>query len=41
MEHGKLDEAIDTLRLGYEMSDKVGREPTLVSASSPCVSTRR
>ena len=31
MEHGKLDEAIETLRLGYEMSDKVGREPTLVS----------
>src|SRR4051812_15765637 len=31
MEHGKPDEAIDTLRLGYEMSDKVGREPTLVS----------
>ena len=31
MEHGKPEEAIATLRLGYEMSDKVGREPTLVS----------
>jgi hypothetical protein len=31
MENGKPDEAIATLRLGYEMSDKVGREPTLVS----------
>jgi len=31
MEHGKPDEAIATLRMGYEMSDKVGREPTLVS----------
>jgi hypothetical protein len=31
MEQGKPDEAIATLRLGYEMSDKVGREPTLVS----------
>src|SRR5688572_13657652 len=32
MEHGKPQEAIATLRMGYEMSDKVGREPTLVSA---------
>ena len=31
MEHGKPEDAIATLRLGYEMSDKVGREPTLVS----------
>ena len=31
MEHGKPEEAIATLRMGYEMSDKVGREPTLVS----------
>ena len=32
MEHGKPEDAIATLRMGYEMSDKVGREPTLVSA---------
>jgi len=32
MENGKPEEAIATLRMGYEMSDKVGREPTLVSA---------
>src|SRR5688500_6208376 len=31
MEHGKPEDAIATLRMGYEMSDKVGREPTLVS----------
>jgi hypothetical protein len=32
MEQGKLDDALATLRLGYEASDKVGREPILVSA---------
>jgi hypothetical protein len=31
MEHGQPEEAVKTLRLGYEMSAKVGREPTLVS----------
>jgi hypothetical protein len=31
MEHGQPEEAIKTLRLGYEMSEKVGREPTLIS----------
>jgi hypothetical protein len=32
IEQGKTDEAIKTIRLGYEMSDKIGREGTLVSA---------
>lgn len=32
IEQGKADEAIKTIRLGYEMSDKIGREGTLVSA---------
>jgi hypothetical protein len=32
IEEGKNDEAIRTIRLGYEMSDKIGREGTLVSA---------
>src|SRR5262249_51171665 len=31
IEHGKVDEAINTLRLGYELSNKVAREPVLVS----------
>jgi hypothetical protein len=31
MENGKPEDAVATLRLGYELSDKVGREPTLVS----------
>ena len=31
IEQGKTDEAIKTIRLGYEMSDKIGREGTLVS----------
>jgi hypothetical protein len=32
IEQGMTDEAIKTIRLGYEMSDKIGREGTLVSA---------
>ena len=32
IEQGKTDEAIQTIRLGYEMADKIGREGTLVSA---------
>ena len=32
IEQGKTEEAIKTIRLGYEMSDKIGREGTLVSA---------
>jgi hypothetical protein len=32
IEQGKTDEAIKTVRLGYEMSDKIGRDGTLVSA---------
>jgi hypothetical protein len=32
IEQGKVDEALLTLRLGYEMSDKVGRDPTIVSS---------
>jgi hypothetical protein len=32
IQKGKTDEAIKTIRLGYEMSDKIGREGTLVSA---------
>src|SRR3954467_12157045 len=32
IEQGKANEAIKTIRLGYEMSDKIGREGTLVSA---------
>lgn len=32
IEEGKTDDAIKTIRLGYEMSDKIGREGTLVSA---------
>lgn len=32
IETGKTDDAISTIRLGYEMSDKIGREGTLVSA---------
>ncbi len=31
IEQGKTDEAINTIRLGYEMSDKIAREGTLVS----------
>ncbi len=31
IEQGKTDEAIKTIRLGYEMADKIGREGTLVS----------
>jgi hypothetical protein len=31
IEEGKTADALLTLRLGYEMSDKVGRDPTLVS----------
>lgn len=31
IEQGKPEEAIKTLRLGYEMSDKIGREGVLVS----------
>jgi hypothetical protein len=32
VEQGKIDEALSTLRLGYELSDKIGREPVIVSA---------
>jgi hypothetical protein len=32
IDQGKNDEAIKTLRLGYEMADKVGTEPTVISA---------
>jgi hypothetical protein len=32
IEQGKTADALLTLRLGYEMSDKVGRDPTLVSS---------
>ena len=31
IEQDKIDDALATLRLGYEMSDKVGKEPCLVS----------
>jgi hypothetical protein len=31
IEKGQAEDALRTLRLGYEMSDKVGRDPTLVS----------
>ena len=32
MEQGQIDDALKTLRVGYEMAEKVGTEPTLVSA---------
>jgi hypothetical protein len=32
IQQGKTAEALGTLRLGYELSDKVGREPVLISA---------
>jgi hypothetical protein len=32
IQQGKLDDALATLRLGYEAADKVGREPILISA---------
>jgi hypothetical protein len=32
IEQGKTADALTTLRLGYEMSDKVSRDPTLVSS---------
>ena len=32
IEQGKADDAIATLRLGYERANKVGQEPVLVSA---------
>lgn len=32
VDQGKIDDAIATLRLGYELSDKIGREPVIVSA---------
>jgi hypothetical protein len=32
IDQGKIDDAIATLRLGYELSDKIGREPVIVSA---------
>jgi hypothetical protein len=32
IEQGNVEDAINTLRLGYELSDKVGREPVLISA---------
>jgi hypothetical protein len=32
IDQGKNDDAIKTLRLGYEMADKVGTEPTVISA---------
>jgi hypothetical protein len=32
VDQGKIEDAIATLRLGYELSDKIGREPVLVSA---------
>ncbi len=31
IEQGNAEDALRTLRLGYEMSDKVGRDPTMVS----------
>jgi len=31
MQQGKVDDAVATLRLGYELSDKLGREPILIS----------
>lgn len=31
IDQGKLDEAVATLRLGYELSDKTGREPVLIA----------
>jgi hypothetical protein len=31
IEQGKVDDALATLRLGYELSDKVGREPVVIS----------
>jgi len=31
IELGKVAEALDTLRLGYELSDNVGRNPTVIS----------
>jgi hypothetical protein len=31
IQQDKVDDALGTLRLGYEMSDKVGREPVLIS----------
>lgn len=31
IEQGKIDEALATLRLGYELSDKTGREPVLIA----------
>jgi len=31
IEQGKVDDALATLRLGYELSDKTGREPVLIA----------
>ena len=31
IEQGKVDDAVRTLRLGYELSDKTGREPVLIA----------
>ena len=32
MDQGQVDDALKTLRLGYEMAEKVGTEPTMISA---------
>jgi hypothetical protein len=31
IEQGKVDDALNTMRLGYEMSDKAGQEPCIIS----------
>jgi hypothetical protein len=41
IEKGQLEEAIKTLRLGYEMSNKIGREPIAVSGMVSLAITTR
>jgi len=41
IEQGKPDDAVATLRLGYELGQKMGREPVLVSGLVSAAVTRR
>lgn len=41
IEQGKADQAIKTLRLGYELSNKMGREPELLSGLVSLAVTRQ
>lgn len=41
IEAGQIDDAINTLRLGYEMANKIGREPIVVSGMVSLAVTNR